>query len=258
MSDKEQRLLHLYTKAERLANFIGDGETILDVGCGEGTFVHCAKELRRNGCEIVGIEINPKLAKKAKKYYNAVIIGDIENLEEIHYDQKYFDVIVFSDVLPQLKNPLNVLLKFRKWMKDDGKILLSMPNAAHWTLRLNFLFGRIEYHETGIWCWPQLRFFNKKASMALVSDAEFEITDFDVSPGVLLGGLRLRDKTKRRFSTFLEGLMRVFDKVLLICLKIDYLLSKLWPQLFAIQFIIIAKKKQSLASIHSEPKRISA
>lgn len=228
---------------------LGTPKNILDVGCGAGTIAEYAEEMRKNGCKIMGIDINPKSAEEARKYYEDVIIGDIESLEEIPYETKYFDAMLFVSVLEQLKDPLNALVKFKKWLKDDGKIFIVIENAAHWSMRLRFLIGRIEYVNTGIWCWPKIRFFNKKSAMKLVSNAGLEIINLDVSPAFLLGGIRLRKKMRDKISKLPNKFLRIFGWFLVACLEIDYLVSKLWPQLFAIHFIMMTKKSETTPNL---------
>ncbi len=43
-------------------------------------------------------------------------------------------------------------------MKDDGKIIVSVPNVANWR-SLNLLFGKFDYIRGGILDESHLRFF---------------------------------------------------------------------------------------------------
>ncbi len=112
-----------------------------------------------NKCEVVGVEIDTKSAHKAKKFCNEVIVGDVESLKlstKYHY---YFDYILFADVLEHIKEPLLVLKKFKKYLKDDGCIIVSLPNISYWRMRIKFLFGNFEYNETGLLDNTHIRFF---------------------------------------------------------------------------------------------------
>ncbi len=48
-----------------------------------------------------------------------------------------FDVIVFSDVLEHLPSPDDMLKLAIRGLKPGGIILASVPNFAHWSMRLN-------------------------------------------------------------------------------------------------------------------------
>ena len=77
--------------------------------------------------------------------------------------EKYFDIIVFADILEHLKEPLEVLKRYKKYLKDDGYIIISIPNIANWKIRFKSLLGRFEYNEYGILDSGHLRFFNEKS-----------------------------------------------------------------------------------------------
>ena len=53
-----------------------------------------------------------------------------------------FDIIMFADVLEHLPSPDDMLKLAMSGLKPGGIILASVPNVAHWSLRLELLFGR--------------------------------------------------------------------------------------------------------------------
>jgi 2-polyprenyl-3-methyl-5-hydroxy-6-metoxy-1,4-benzoquinol methylase len=61
-----------------------------------------------------------------------------------------FDVIVFSDALEHLPSPDDMLKLAIRGLKPGGIILASVPNVAHWSMRLDLLFGRFNYAESGL------------------------------------------------------------------------------------------------------------
>jgi len=196
---------------QKIINLIGQDKKVLDVGCSEGTL---SKKMFQNNCEVVGIELDTEAAQNAKNYCRELIIDDVEsvNLKEVY--ENYFDIIVFADVLEHLKEPLDILNKFKKYLKDDGCIIISIPNISNWKIRLQLLFGRFEYQEYGILDNGHIRFFNEKSAKKIVDDAGFEIFKFDIAVGDV-----------KKFS------------------KVFHTIGMLWPNLLAFQFLIIAKKK---------------
>jgi len=170
----------------------------------------------------VGIEIDKESAQIAKKYCKDVIVGDIETMDSLPYPEEYFDVIIFGDVLEHLKDPLSVLKKLKKYLNKNGYIICSIPNIAHIYVRLNLLFGRWEYQDTGILDKTHLRFFTKKTAIKLIEDAEYKIEELYYTPWVSLPLSRLR-----RFE-FVR--------------KMEYYLTKALPTLFALRFIIKARR----------------
>lgn len=200
-----------YGVHRKIVDNVGFGKKVLDVGCAEGNI---SEKLLLHDCEIVGIEIDEKSAQKAKKYCNEVIIGDIESIKLNERYENYFDIILFADVLEHLKEPLDVLRMFKFYLKDEGYIMISLPNIANWRMRLKLLLGNFDYDDYGLLDKTHLRFFNVKGVKKLISDADLEIVNFDVS----LNGIK-------KFP------------------KLFYSISVKWPNLLAYQFLIIAKKK---------------
>ena len=62
-----------------------------------------------------------------------IIIGDVENIS-IPYDNEYFDCIIYADVLEHLINPLELLTRHKSKLADNGYIIASIPNIAHYKI----------------------------------------------------------------------------------------------------------------------------
>ena len=102
------------------------GGRLLDVGCGTGIFLDM---MRRQGeWEVFGVEINEEAAKYAReKLQLDVFAGD---LSEANFPTSYFDVVTLWHVLEHLHEPRSVLREIYRILRDDGWLLLSLPNAA--------------------------------------------------------------------------------------------------------------------------------
>jgi len=74
---------------------------ILDVGCSNGKAMKSLKELlRKSGINsyLVGIDINKKILKDAKRVFNRVFIGDILKNNNLDKARIKFDVVICSRV----------------------------------------------------------------------------------------------------------------------------------------------------------------
>lgn len=129
---------------------------VLEIGCDCGGTLLQIKNRYKNA-ELYGIELNEKAANIAKVVAN-IKSENIEN-EKLSYEEKYFDYIILGDVLEHLYNPCKVLKNMKKYLKDDGKILASIPNVMHYSVIRELLNGRWSYKDSGILDRTHVRFF---------------------------------------------------------------------------------------------------
>jgi len=162
----------------KIISLVGENKKVLDVGCASG---YIGEHLKKKGCSLVGIEIDKKCAEIAKRAYEDVIIADVEKLEAISYPEHFFDVIIFADILEHLKNPSETLIKFKKYLKKDGAVIVSLPNIAQIKIRLRLLLGKFDYEEIGILDRTHLRFYTLKTAKRLLENNSYKIISVDYS-----------------------------------------------------------------------------
>lgn len=194
----------------KILNFINPGSKVLDIGAG-GYF---AEFIKKKGCIVYSLEKDPKSADLNKNFSDAVIIADIEDFEA-DLDPESFDSIIYGDVLEHLKEPQNALRKLDPLLNENGHIIVSIPNIAQIWVRFSLLFGKFEYKERGVLDKTHLRFFTYKTATNLIEDSGYVIID--------------RDFTIHPFWP---------DKIA----PVIYRFTKLFPALFAVQFIFKARK----------------
>lgn len=147
------------------------GLKILDAGCSEG---YLGAYLKSLGHHVIGVEMNPVAANKAREVIDSVFTGSI--LEYLSHDiSQRFDAILFGDVLEHIANPQEVLEICQSRLNDGGFIIVSLPNVAHSCIRAMLLGGRWDYSELGILDRTHLRFFTKEGAADLFAKAHFQI-----------------------------------------------------------------------------------
>ncbi|MEJ8552663.1 glycosyltransferase [Tepidibacter sp. Z1-5] len=100
---------------------------VLDIGSGCGATLLYLKNKYKNA-KIYGIDKNEKAINKAKDI-TKTYIGDIES---IHLDSnEKFDYIIMGDLIQKLKNPFDTLNKLKLYLKNKGKILISIQNDKY-------------------------------------------------------------------------------------------------------------------------------
>lgn len=101
-----------------------DVEKVLEIGCAEGNF--CSLLKNKYNAEVWGIELCVIPANEAKTKMDNVFIGNFENTE-FELPEKYFDCIVFNDVLEHFNYPENVLKKSKNiYLQKVLSLLLSL------------------------------------------------------------------------------------------------------------------------------------
>lgn len=137
---------------------------ILDLGCAQGRFGNLAGD---KNCQIIGIELDQKAAEIAKESgnYKEVFIADMtDKTSQVYADvlrEAPFDYIIMTDILEHVVEPTELLLMYEKVLKDNGKILISVPNFANIEVVLNLLKNRISYEKIGILDNTHLKWFTK-------------------------------------------------------------------------------------------------
>jgi 2-polyprenyl-3-methyl-5-hydroxy-6-metoxy-1,4-benzoquinol methylase len=96
---------------------------ILDVGCGTGEFL---TKFEEEGWEVLGTELSKDACLYAKNVYGLKVIqGD---LLDLHIKNNQFDVVTFNSSLEHLYEPLETLAKAFQLLKNDGLIVITVPN----------------------------------------------------------------------------------------------------------------------------------
>jgi SAM-dependent methyltransferase len=151
---------------------------VLDVGCSTG---HMADALRRRGHEVVGIEVDPDLARQARERLGDVVEADVEQLAQSGADLgQRFDCIVFADVLEHLRDPWMVVRWAREQLADDGAIVVAVPNVAHvQTLWALLVRRRWPYRPIGIFDRTHLRFFTRRNLPDLFAGTDLQIVQVE-------------------------------------------------------------------------------
>ncbi|WP_410511872.1 bifunctional glycosyltransferase family 2 protein/class I SAM-dependent methyltransferase [Paenibacillus sp. BR2-3] len=129
---------------------------ILEVGCGCGATLLQLKNLFPHA-ELYGVELNEHSASVA----SLVAQVESQNIEtmDLRYPKQFFDYVIFGDVLEHLYDPWKVLKNIALCLKEDGKVLASIPNAMHISLIRDLLNGYWTYTDRGLLDRTHIRFF---------------------------------------------------------------------------------------------------
>lgn len=203
----------LLSSHSRILEMIGEPpRRVLDIGCGQGELAHMA---RMRGHHVVAIDQNLPVFE-----VDEFIKTDI-SVELALAPGRQFDTIIIADVLQHLPQPLELLRAACSHLARDGKILVSIPNAVHWSMRALVASGRFDYTNQGILDRGHLRFFSLASATRYFADAQLKVVSRVATP---IPWERLVPPVfGRALSDPLE--------------KVDYWAARLRPNFFAYQHI---------------------
>ena len=207
-----------------LRSFMPSGVRVLDVGCGLGGVTNIINREKNN--EVCGIEPDAIRAEAARKAGIDVTCGF---LTAAYFEEHgSFDVIMFTDVLEHVPDPAALLDLALTGLRPKGRLLISVPNVAHWTMRWYLFTGRFDYTETGIRDATHLRWFTRKTLEAMLHSRGLEVERIQHSAG-----------------TFLTEYYRMPWKAVPRTLRFGFIkrMARLTPLLFGCQHLVMAKRK---------------
>ncbi len=106
---------------ERSSIELGDGTSVLDLGCGHGMI---GGELARKGCRVVFADVENSLLPEYRGYdYREFDVesGDYGELGE-------YDLVVCSNLLEHIRRPEHLITNVHRLLKSGGLLYLSWVN----------------------------------------------------------------------------------------------------------------------------------
>lgn len=165
---------------EKLLALVGQADRVLDVGCSTG---YLAERMQKRGSTVVGLDVDERAAELARRFCEAVYVGDVETME-LPFEPGTFDVVLCGDLIEHLRDPQAFLTRMRPFLRPGGRLVLSTPNIANWAMRLGLLFGRFRYTEWGILDQTHTHLFTRKTLEETLQAAGYRITVFDFTAPV--------------------------------------------------------------------------
>ena len=134
---------------------------VLDVGCGEGWILEIAM---KKGWEVYGTEFSSRSIEICQKKGIRIFSGI---LDPEKMDVGEFDVIVSSQTIEHINNPIEEIRNIKKLLRKGGLFYITTPNFnsyLRWILRDKF--DIIEYPE-------HLSYYTRKTLNRLLTQSDF-------------------------------------------------------------------------------------
>jgi 2-polyprenyl-3-methyl-5-hydroxy-6-metoxy-1,4-benzoquinol methylase len=179
--DINHAIVRLFRDAGQSAR---EPETVLDIGCGRARL---GLEIERLEYRVTGIDKSSLACAAARDRITEVIEHDIMEVVGIAkiLEGRQFDWLMAADILEHCPNPEAALRFYRRFLKPDGRLLVSLPNVAVWDNRCRLLFGRFNYTDSGVMDRTHLRFFTFRSARELVLKSGFTVERTTWEPGIV-------------------------------------------------------------------------
>jgi methionine biosynthesis protein MetW len=116
---------------------IGEGTSVFDLGCGDGTLL--ATLVAQRKVKPSGVDISQEALRLAKdRALTDLQLADVVSPEFTVAGE--YDYITITEVLKHIPNPEDLLAKVKGHFRKA--LIVSVPNVGYYTHRLRLLFGR--------------------------------------------------------------------------------------------------------------------
>ncbi len=158
-------------------DWIEDNSMILEFGCHTGLLARVFSE--QKNCKIDGIEGNRQALEKAKQWLGKSYCIDVEQIDTYPSIEKKYDYIIFSHILEHLRNPYEVLQKSKDYLKDDGHIIIGLPNVSNIVQRIDMLMGKFNYEDTGVMDNTHYTMFNYHTAIKMIKACGLQVKEYN-------------------------------------------------------------------------------
>lgn len=100
------------------------GSLLLDVGCGNGEFLHSMRQL---GWQVTGVEPDETAAAVARSHYGVSVYCG--TLEAAGLPPGVFDAITMRHVIEHLSSPVETLRECCRILRPGGRVVVLTPNV---------------------------------------------------------------------------------------------------------------------------------
>lgn len=151
---------------------------VLDLGCGNGSFLSL---FRGRGWKLYGTDFSRTGVQIAQKNFPEIefFLADASSASgEILTRIGQVDVIISTEVIEHLYDPLGFLRNAHSLLKPNGILLLTTPYHGYLKNVLLSLTGKLDDHFTVLWDHGHVKFWSRKTLSKALKETGFDEIQF--------------------------------------------------------------------------------
>jgi 2-polyprenyl-3-methyl-5-hydroxy-6-metoxy-1,4-benzoquinol methylase len=169
----------LATRSRFLRANVGEGERVLDVGCGEGVF---ADLLARAGSTVVGIDVADEPLTRARRLHPELDLRLVDGEGAWDLADASFDVVWAGEVIEHVADTATWLSEIRRVLRPGGRLLLSTPGHGRLAM-LRLALSRRAFAAHFDPRGEHLRFYSRETLTTLLEDFRFQEIELSAGGG---------------------------------------------------------------------------
>jgi SAM-dependent methyltransferase len=126
-----QEKLYVWRSRQVLRRLKRKNAKVLDVGCGRGLLLRAFQE---SGCDVTGTEFSDDACRFAREVLKIPVRVGL--LDELHFPDNSFDVVVMWHVLEHVSDPRPTLAEVSRILRPGGIFLVAVPDFGSPEARL--------------------------------------------------------------------------------------------------------------------------
>lgn len=204
-----------------IAERVSAGEDVLEVDCGPGVLSHMMVE---RGAHVEGTDLSQVAVERAMAKGIPCRQVDLD-CEPLPFADNTYGTVVSNSAIEHRFFSEKSLAECIRVLKPGGKLVVCLPNTAHWICRLWLLCGRFPYVRNSPIDETHLRFFTVHEAKLLCRKYGVKVVATDGHASLWVRGFYPRP--------FRWGpVAAVYER-----------LARLYPSLFARDFIFVCRKE---------------
>ena len=146
-------------------------KTLLDLGCGNGTFLSMV--LNKFDVEVSGIDISPGMIEKSKELLDGRADLKVGDSEHLPWNDKSFDVVTCSASFHHYPGPELVLKEMKRVLRPGGILMIADPFTPNNLLRF-FVNLFMNFSKSG-----DVRIYSQKEIQELLEKCRFKLIKWE-------------------------------------------------------------------------------